>query len=96
MKQLPIVVLNGCSYVGMYLRRLQVPNAFLGRDGFVVDVSHVFLQGILADITLVGSRVGDGEARAYQRCIEGLSLCSVAITTLSGVESAPKSLEQKS
>ena len=61
-----------------------MPNAFLGRDGFVVDVSHVFLQGILADITLVGSGVGDGGARAYQRCVEGLPLFSVAITTLSG------------
>lgn len=89
------MVLNGCSYVGMSLCRLQVPNAFHGRDGFVVDVSHVFLQGVLADIILVGSGVGDGGPRARQRYVEGLLFCSVAITTLLGVESAPKSLEQK-
>ena len=89
------MVLNGCSYEGMSLCRLQVPNAFLERDGVVVDVSHVLLQGVLADITLLGSGVGDGGAIACQRCVEGLPLCSVAITTLSGVESAPKLLEQK-
>ena len=54
------------------------------------DTSHIFPQGVLAAITLVGGGAGDGGAKAGTGCEAGLPLCSVAITTLSGVGSDPK------
>ena len=73
-----------------------MPNAFGRRAGFDVDASHVFPQGVLAAIALVGGGAGDGGASAGARCEIGFPLCSVAITALSGTGSAPKLLEQKS
>ena len=46
-------------------------------------------------VTLVGGGAGDRGARARSKCEVGLSLCSVAVTTLLGVESDPKLKEQK-
>ena len=46
--------LKGCSYVGISLCRLCVPSVSDGGAGFDVDASHVFPQGVLAAITLVG------------------------------------------
>ena len=54
----------------------------------------VFLM-VLAAITLVGARAGDGVARAGTGCEEGLPFCSVAVTALSGAWSDPKLLKQK-
>ena len=72
-----------------------VPSAFGGRAGFDVDISHVFPQCVLAAITLVGSGVGDGEARTGTGCEAGLPLFTVAVTTLSGTGSDLNLLEQK-
>ena len=44
MKQLPIVVLNGCSYVWTSLYRLCVPNVFGGRVGFDMTQVTSFLR----------------------------------------------------
>ena len=79
MKQLPTVVLKGCSYVAA---SLCVPSAFGGRAGFGVEASHVFPQDVLVAVSLVGSGARDGGARAGTRCEVGLPLCSVARTTL--------------
>ena len=84
MKQLPIVVLKWCSYVGAFIYRLHVPNAFGERAGFDVDPSHVFPQGVLAAITLVGSGTRDGSARAGALCKVRRPLCS-GYHTLLGV-----------
>ena len=95
MKQLPIVVLKGCPYVGVPLCKVCVPSAFGGRAGFDMDASHLFPQGVLAAITLLGGGAGDEGVRGGAWCEAGLSLCSVAITTLSGVGSGPKMLKRK-
>ena len=57
--------------------------------------NHIFPQGVLAAITLVGGGAGDGGARAGARSEVGL-LCSVAVTALLGAGSDSKLLEQKS
>ena len=88
MKQLLIVVLKGCSYVGASLCRLHVPSVLGGRAGFDVDASHVFPQGVLAAITLVGCVAGIGVARACSGYEEGVPLCSVAVTALSRLGAA--------
>ena len=41
-----------------------MPSAFYGRVGFDMDAIHIFPQGVLAAITLVGGGAGDGGARA--------------------------------
>ena len=66
-----------------------MPSAFGGRAGFDVDISHVFLQGVLAAITFVGDGAEDGGAVAGSRCEVGLPLFAVAITTLSGCNLIP-------
>ena len=66
-----------------------VPSVSGARTGFHVDTSHIFSQRVLATITLIGGVTGAGGARACARCEVGLPLCSVAVTTLSGVGSAP-------
>ena len=60
MKELPVVVLKGYSYVGASLYKLHVPNAFGRRVGFDLVASHIFPQGVLAAITLVVGGAGDG------------------------------------
>ena len=60
MKQLPIVILKECSYVGASLCRLCVPKTFGGRAGSDVDTSHIFPQGVLATVILLGDVAGDG------------------------------------
>ena len=56
---------------------------------------HFFLpQGVRTAITLVGGGAGDRGARARSKCEVGLSLCSVAVTSLSGAGSDPKLLDQ--
>ena len=63
MKQLPIVVLKGCPYVGVPLCKVCVPSAFGGRAGFDMDASHLFPQGVLAAITLLGGGGKRGKRR---------------------------------
>ena len=71
---------------------MHVPTAFGGRAGFDVDASHVFPQGVLAAVTLVGDGAGGGGARDGAVCEAGRPLCSVVVTALG---SAPKLLEWK-
>ena len=71
MKQLPIVVLKWHSYVVASLYSLCVLSVFEVRARFDVKKSHVFLQGVLATITLVGSGAGDGGPRAGVSCDVG-------------------------
>ena len=95
MKQLPILVLKGCPCVGVPLCSMHVPTSFDGRAGSELSTSHIFLQCVLAVITLAWGEFGDGVARARARCELGLVLCSVAISTLFGVGLGTKVLKQK-
>ena len=88
------MVLKGWSCVRVSLYRLCVPNAYGGKAGSDVDASHIFPQGVLTALTLVGGGARDGRARAEARCKTGLPLCSVAITAPSRVRSNPKLLKQ--
>ena len=94
-EQLLMVVLKGCPYVVVSLYSLHVPSGFGGRAGFDTNISRIFPQGVLAAISLVGAGAGEGGARAGARCEVELSLYSVDVTTLLGVGSGPKLLEQK-
>ena len=96
MKQLPIVVLKGCPYVGVSLCSLHMPSGFGGRAGYDVNTSEVFPQGVLAAITLVGGRAEDGGGSAGARCELGFPFCLVVLTALSGAEASLKLLEQMS
>ena len=70
-------------------------SVFGGRPGFDMNISHIFPQGVLVVITLVGSGAEDGGARVRARCELRLHLGSVANTTLLEVEACSKLLEQK-
>lgn len=61
------MVLKGCSYVKASLCRFCVPSASGGRVEFDVNASHIFPQGVLATLTLVGVVAGEGRARARTR-----------------------------
>ena len=54
--------------MGGSLCRLWVSNALYESARFDVDASRVFLQDVLATITLVGGGAGDGDARTGTRC----------------------------
>ena len=82
MKQLPIVILKVCPYVGASLYSLCVLSHFGRRAGFDVNTSPFFPQGVLSATTLVEGGAGDGGARAGARCKAGFPLCSVALATL--------------
>ena len=58
----------------MSLYRLCVPHASCERAGFDVDDSHIFPQGRLTSVTLVGGVADDGGASACIRCNVGLPL----------------------
>ena len=51
---------------------------FGGRAGSDINTGHIFLQRVLAAITLMGGGAGDGGARAGVRCEAGLAIFSVA------------------
>ena len=75
-----------CALKGVFLcgcvpmrTPLYLPTAFDGRAGFDENASHVFLQGVLASMPLVGDMTHEGGARGYARCEVALPLCSVAI-----------------
>lgn len=55
----------------------------------------LFPYFVLVATTLVGGRDGVGGARARARHEQGLLLCSVTVSSLSGVESMAEGLEQK-
>ena len=64
MKQLSIVVLKGCFYVGVSLCRRHVPSVFGVKAEFYVDDSHIFPEGVLATVTLIGGVTAVGGTRA--------------------------------
>ena len=51
--------------------QLCVPSGFDGRTGSEVSMDHIFFQGVLAAITLIGGGAGDGVVRAGARCEPG-------------------------
>lgn len=69
---------------------LCIPSGFGGRAGSQLSVGCIIPLGVLASITLVKGRVGNGGAKARAKCELGLLLCSVAITILLVAESGPK------
>ena len=95
MKELPVGVLKECPSVRASLYSLHVSSGFSGRAGSDMSMSHVFHQNVLETNTLVGYGSGDEVARARAKCDLGLLLCSVGSTTLLGLGSSPKLLEQK-
>lgn len=66
-----------------------VSNMFSVRYGFGVDASPVFPQGVLVVVPFIRGVFGVVITTACSRCETGLPLCSVAVTALSGVGSAP-------
>lgn len=52
--------------VGASLYSLYVSNGFGERAGFDMNTVHVFPQGVLTGITLVGHGTGEGGARVKQ------------------------------
>ena len=60
------------------LYRLHVPNVLDRRAGFDVDVNHIFPQGVLTALVLVGSGAGGGGMRAEAGCEAKLPRYSVA------------------
>lgn len=86
---MPVVVLREYSYVRASLCRLHVPTVFSRRAGFDMGAHHIFPQGVLAPVTLVGGVAADGGARTCTRYEMGL-LWPLNVTTLSGAGFAPK------
>ena len=60
-----------------------------------MDANHIFSQSVLAVIPLIGGVVGVAVSRVCAGREVGLSLCSLVVTALLEVESAPQSLEWK-
>lgn len=83
------MVLKACFYVGASLFRLCVSSVFGVRAVFDMDTSHVFPQGVLAVIPLLGNMVGAGVSIACVGCEAGLPLCFVPVAVLSGAGSSP-------
>ena len=54
--------------MGVSQYSLCVPRDFRVRPGSEMSMSHVFPQGVLAAITLVGGGTGDREAGARAMC----------------------------
>ena len=72
---------------------LCVLSNFDGRSGSEVSTGHMFAQGGLTAIILVGGETGDEGAGAILRFEP--ELCLVVVTALLGTESCPNMLEQK-
>ena len=79
--------------MGASLCRLCVSNSFGARADFSTDASHIFPQGMLAIIPLIGAVIGVVVSIVYAGCEVGPPLCSETVTILSGVGSAPQLLE---
>lgn len=76
--------------MGALLYSLCVPSVFGGSAEFDMKKSNVFIQGVLAAITLVGYWSGDGGAKA------GVKYESLAVQALSESGLDPELMEQKS
>lgn len=65
--------LEGVSLCVSIPMQLCVPSGFDRRTGSEVSMDHIFFQGVLAAITLVGGGAGDGVVRASAWCEPGFS-----------------------
>ena len=72
--------LAGYPWVGVSQYSLCVPSDFRVRPGSEMSMSHVFPQGVLATITLVGGGTGAREAGARAMCEPWHLFCSVVNT----------------
>ena len=72
-----------------------VLNVFGVRAGCDVDTSHKFPQCVLVTITMIEAVVGVRGAKTCSKYEAGLPFCSVTVTALSRVGSAPQLLEHK-
>ena len=77
------------------LQTVCVPSVLSGRAVFDVDTSHIFPQGFLAALALVGDRADAGVPTAGARCEARLPFRSVVVTAVLEVASDPMLLEQK-
>ena len=87
------MVLKGCFYMVVSLCSLHESNIFGVRTVFGMDACHIFPQGVLAVIALIGGGIGVVVTTVCTRCWAGPPLCSVVVTALSGAASAPQLLE---
>ena len=76
--------LKGCFYVGVPLCSLLECNIFGERAAFGMDACHVFPQGVLAPVLLIGGVFIVVLKRAHTGCWVGPPLCSVGFTALLG------------
>ena len=88
--KLSTVVLEGCFYVGASLCRLCKSNIFAVRAVFITDGCHIFPQSVLAVIPLIEGMTGVVVSSSCPACWAGPPLCSVDVTTLLRVGSAPQ------
>ena len=58
--------------MGVSLYRLRVPKAFGGKTRFDVGAIYLFPESVLAALTLLRDRTGDGGPRADVWCEAGL------------------------
>ena len=85
--------MKGCFYVETPLCSLCESNIFGAKAVFGMDACHVFPQGVLALLPLIGGVIGVVVTRACTGCWAGPPLCSVVVTALSGAGSAPQLLK---
>lgn len=81
--------------MGVSLYRLHVPDTFGRGAGFDMEASHIFPQGVLEIVTLVGVGTGHRGARGRTGSEAILPLYSVTVTALPGMGSDTKFLKQK-
>ena len=72
--------------MGAFVCRLCLSSVFGTRASFDMDTSYIFPQGMLPR-PYQGGVVGVGVSEACVGCEAGLPLCSLSVTTLSGVGS---------
>jgi len=71
------------------------PVVLVGELDFDMNPSHIFLQGVLTNITSLEGRAMERVVRTRGRSEPRLPLCSVAVPTLSLVGLRSKLLKQK-
>ena len=84
MKQLTILILKGCPYVGISLYNLCVPSGIGETAGSEVSIDPIFPLNVLAATILMAGKSRDERARARARCELELFLCSITTIALWG------------
>ena len=82
MKQLTILILKGCPYVGISLYNLCVPSGIGETAGSEVSIDPIFPLNVLAATILMAGKSRDERARARARCELELFLCSITTIAL--------------